>query len=121
MLATLILQWWFEEAWHEIGWRANTPKSHEDLRAHGAKMAAAGGRYRLVTPSPYKGGEVEIVHEYAEREIPPRQFLLLADGKILAEVSEDMAHQMVEAMREGGAPDLADMFADGFGFQKVRD
>lgn len=65
MIAPLILQWWFAGAWHEIGWRATTPRSRADLTEHGRLLAAAGDRYRLVTPTLTPGVD-EVVHVYPQ-------------------------------------------------------
>lgn len=125
MTATLILQWWFEGKWHDIGWRAITPESQDDLRKHGAALAAHGGRYRLVTRNLHaKKKPWTVEHEFPEVEVTtqePKGFTLMSDNKILGVVTVAQARQMVEAMRVAGAPDLADLFADGFGFQKVGD
>jgi hypothetical protein len=117
MLATLILQWWFEGKWHEIGWRASTPESQDDLHKHGAALAAHGGRYRLVVETPYG---FEVAYEFPEVEVTteePEGFVLMADNRIIGNVTVAQARQMVEAMRVAGAPDLAQVFAEGFGFQ----
>jgi hypothetical protein len=60
MYATRILQWWHIDKWEEIGWRANSPFSAIDLKTHGAKMAASGGKYRMIMENP-KVGEPPIV------------------------------------------------------------
>lgn len=65
MWTTTLLEWWHEGQWREIGWRASDPKSADDLREHGRKLAASGGFYRLVEPSVYAGHPPTVIHEYA--------------------------------------------------------
>lgn len=65
MYPTTFLEWFHNGEWQRIGWDAHDPRSALDLRAHGQKLAAAGGCYRLVQPSIYADAPPVVIHEYA--------------------------------------------------------
>lgn len=44
-----ILEWFHDGEWHEIGWRADTPKKYDDLLLHAYKLARFGDQLRIVS------------------------------------------------------------------------
>lgn len=65
MIPPLLLQWFHDGAWHQVG-VAVDPASRRDLVEHGRRLAACGGRYRLVNPACTAGGADHVVHTYPE-------------------------------------------------------
>jgi hypothetical protein len=64
MYPTYILQELWQGEWHEIGWRASTPKSRDALEEHGQKLADSGSLVRLALLSLFRDGEPTVVRTY---------------------------------------------------------